>query len=85
VGVWRAAKPPATPPLFRPLLLRLRGRRGLGDKRVSTYGRSVSTLCTISKVPFATWQERLNSYQSYILRTYVSLARIKRRRMGLLG
>ncbi|GEM_PF-1608949 len=53
--------------LFRPLLPRSRGRRGLGDERASAYSRSVNLLCTLPQVPFATWQGWLNSYRFCIL------------------
>ncbi|HQE92020.1 MAG TPA: hypothetical protein PLH19_04940, partial [Anaerolineae bacterium] len=32
------------------------------DERASAYSRSVNLLCTLPKVPFATWQGWLNSY-----------------------
>gem|GEM_PF-556434 len=73
VGVWRAAKPPATPP-FCPLLPRLRGRRGLGDERVITCRRG-NLLCTLPTVPFATWQGWLNSY-SQAAPLYISKTRV---------
>ena len=58
-----------TPSFFCPLLPRWRGRRGLGDERVIAYGRNVNPLCTIPKVPFATWQGWLNSYVFNIILT----------------